>query len=286
MVPAHTEQLTLVTESFDKNVKPGTFEVPDYGWINQPQRWHGATYDLNRNLLAAAWWEDVPPVWGITGHHTLTRNAASYGISGTRALTFPANQQAHFETMRLPGYSAPRLQFTATRSDAAWVWRAPEQLPSWAQSNDVGGPVDIMVLTSGGLLLPNNDPIYGAASGMLISHDSIKSNLQESGDDGNGSLKSFSAGHEGIEFKEQGWSWNNGTLSTAEDNSHLNSNTLLLSRSESTSGTAVTQIAAKSAHFGGVVSVEGVLRVNPAGDLGMGQFHHGMKPNGDVDPGN
>ena len=141
-----------------------------------------------------------------------------------------------------------------------------------------------MVLTSGGLLLPNNDPIYGEATGMLISHDSIKSSLDQSGDDGGGSRASFSAGMGGIEFNGQGWSSYDGY--SVDENSHLNANTLLISRSESTTGTAVTQIAAKSAHFGGVVSVEGVLRVNPAGDLGMGQFHHGMKPNGDVDQGN
>lgn len=75
----------------------------------------------------------------------------------------------------------------------------------------------------------------------------------------------------------------------------MRADALQLTRSEygsnGSSITSQTQIAARSAQFGGAVTVEGnlnvkgVLRVLPAGDLEMA-FHKGTKPDGTIDSGN
>ena len=91
------------------------------------------------------------------------------------------------------------------------------------------------------------------------------------------------------------WQDNAGNNS-AQTGSHLRAEALQLVRTESLasgiSTTAQTQIAARSAQFGGAVTVEGNLnvkgsvRVLPVGDLAMGAFHKGTRPDGTIDSGN
>ena len=88
---------------------------------------------------------------------------------------------------------------------------------------------------------------------------------------------------------------NGAQSSFAQTTSHLRADALQFVRAETGPNgntTTQTQIAARSAQFGGAVTVEGnmnvkgSLRVLPAGDLDMGAFHKGIKPDGTIDNGN
>ena len=119
-------------------------------------------------------------------------------------------------------------------------------------------------------------------------------------------LQQFAPGTDGTGFGAQNsaeetlhsstlsWPEAGGTSSVVAA-SHLRAETLQFVRTESgpTGATNVqTQIAARSAQFGGAVTVEGNLnakgtvRLLPAGDLSMGAFHKGTKPDGTIDSGN
>ncbi len=261
------------------------YEAPVYEWVTIDD-YHPATYDEDGNLVQEEWWDSHDeyqqvgsvwindPIWGVTGTHT--ENVAVWVPEET-------------ETVEITNYGAPRVLFTATRSDTNWVFRAP------GAAN--GQMRDALTIYNGGLLMnsENGQAIYSvnpSQSLQSLSQPGINYNAKRSAD--------------ATEHKSQA-SWQSGGV----NHSAIAENTsrpefIRLSRTEfvGTQTTATqTQIAAVSAQFGGVVTVEGeanvkgaltaegdanvkgVLRVMPRGDLTMGGFHKGTRPDGTVDPG-
>ena len=280
LVPAHTAPLTMVVESYAPARTAKAVPVQDYGWIDQPVRIHRATLDITNAVTVPRWTEQVPPIWGpLSTSHEVRRTGSQFEISGTRAVTFPADQPAHYETIRVRNYTAPVIQFTATRSDAVWAWRTPD--PSGGVDyNGRAALKDIMTLSDGNLTL-NGDSGLGSLS---ITPASIGATHVLHIDDGGGySANTMTTGADGLDFLHQD---ENDSVMVAASHAQVVPNAIILTREEDGQPTGITQIAAKSAQFGGVVTVEGnanvkgVLRVNPAGDLDMGTYKHGTKPDG------
>lgn len=171
-------------------------------------------------------------------------------------------------------YGVPKIQFTAARSDANWAWQVP---------GTNGVPKDIMLLWDGGLRLPSSDPNRMMAlmpDSLTQSYQQLWDGNQERTDSSElklDGLKSVSNVRQNSEVGEVR------TINTT----HLRSDAATFTSEEqmgTTAKTIQTQISAKSANFGGVVqvqgdlSIKGVLRVFPAGDLSMEGFTNGPQP--------
>jgi hypothetical protein len=280
LVPEHTEPLTMVVETYSPSQTTRRVAVPDYGWNPQPNRRHPATYDINHNVLIPTWWEQVPPVWEALGTtHYVQRSGTEFEISGTRAVTFAANQPAHYETIKVRNYLTPRIQFTATRSDTVWVWRTPDPTGRTGPNGQTALN-DIMTLSDGNLALNGPD----GWGGLSLSPDAVSATHVLQQDDGGGlSQNVMRSSADGLLVQHEDYY---DSALAATSHAQVLPHAVILTRTEEGQPTGITQIAAKSAQFGGVVTVEGnanvkgTLRVFEAGDLSMGEFTHGPRPDG------
>lgn len=189
---------------------------------------------------------EATSVWGITGTH-----------QDNQQIWIPDSQVPYTEWR----YDAPLIHSAASRSDANWVWDVP---------TNSGGSRPVMRLWDGGLALVQQDGIInmGLTPNSLLFTDT-----------------SLGVTNTQAVFRADSTSYtlndvNSGAQSTAEFRPEL----IRFTRTESGNAPGQTQIAAKSAAFGGVVEVagdlkvKGVLRVPENGDLSMGEFTQGTKP--------
>jgi hypothetical protein len=177
-------------------------------------------------------------------------------------------------------FEKPVIRFSATRSDASWLWQNPgdgeTQESRW-----------LMKLSNAGLLFPSplGDNVYRKA---LYNHQSaMYTEVQfQTQDDPTLGI--------GSEFSKEGlkaWA-EEGDAIGANDRllapsvrmeSKLTHNALEIQRAQPTNdGTSsavfTTRIVADHATFGGSVAVKGALLILPQGDISMGEFNNGPRP--------
>lgn len=211
---------------------------PQYTWGIVSEEYIPPVYDYDGSVITEGYWNQTfgdvytgdvwvadPDVWGITG--TITENQ-------------PIWVPDHYEsTYSYTQFHAPLIHQTATRSDANWVWEVP---------TSEGTTRAVMRLWDGGIALPN----YDGQTLMSITPTSI----YYSNETGSNSLMNA----QGSLYLTQ--VTNGATLE--ESKSEVRPELLRLTRKEVTNNVAtigMTQIAAKSATFGGIVTVEGNLNV-------------------------
>ena len=254
--------------------------VEDWGWVDVPGYWSPQytwgivgedyfppVYDENGVEIAAGYWE--PRYGDIYSGYFWVDSSSTWGITGTHQenqSTWVPDELVSYSEMR---YDAPLIHSSATRGDANWVWEVPG-------SN--GGFRKVMRLWDGGvaLPLPNGD------LKMTLSPTSLFYTSSQSAPNGTGQLdKMNQMNAEGI--------IQTASVAAAGEESKMEARPELirLTRMETANGRTTigqTQIAAKSAAFGGVVEVagdlkvQGVLRVPEQGDLSMGEFTSGPQP--------
>lgn len=277
-----------VPYTVEGHYEEGYVTVEDYGWVpdgyTQPQYtitqigsdYFPAVYDNEGNIVTEAYtepryesiytgdmWIETGTRWAVIGSHTEMGQiwVDSYESSYTDYL-----------------FEAPKIQFTASRSDANWAWQVPTE--------NSGEYKDVMVVWNGGLRIPSNDPNRM----MALASDS----LTQSYDEVVGTERRVHVSRLGSHDLKTTVTTSTGSgaaLISAESTNEVKPESIILTRVESQGAdpiavtlSAQTQIAAQSAHFGGVmtvvgdVKVQGVLRLEPAGDLTMGDYQVGPRP--------
>lgn len=261
--------------------------TPEYGWVTiwtmQPSySWGqiGTTYidpiyDEFGNQIGGGTYE---PLYGDIYMGEVLTEQSVWEVIGTTTQWQNVWVDTHQSFYTDYVYDAPKIQFTATRSDANWAWQVP--------TATAGEVKDIMVLWNGGLRLPSDD----ANRLMSLSSDSLTQSFTESISAGQKVFVTRLGSHD-LKVESTAVTGSGMTQQKSEKTHEMKPESLVLSRveKEGASPSQVisakqTQIAADSAHFGGIVTVEGdvkvkgVMRVEPAGNLTMGIYDDGPRP--------
>lgn len=195
---------------------------------------------------------------------------------------------AHFSSEVLAGEPSPVTRFTGTH---------PEMAFAWANLTDgVSERRDLMTLSSGGLLFPRLGDTWGYAKASL-SQDTFEQSWtgpEWSGED-TASIAYHSYGSRMGKQEMKLWNHGGDYVSSSEtevnegvervlarDETTLTPGGITIERSDTSdsggNSLRTTHITPDFATFSGSVAVKGVLRVQPAGDLEMGQFTQGPQP--------
>jgi phage protein U len=254
--------------------------INDYGYISTPT-YHAAVYDGEGVIVTPEWWDYTSWYYGVVGQHQEWQTVWRVGLLGTHT----ENTMVEIPGQWITGdpvmvTDSVRINQTAARSDTSWAWQVPTAV--------AGQKRDLAILSGGGLTFPGQDG--GSVSVAAMGLAGYTNNAAPRSD-GNGTQATAYGldGTDGLKVthSEQYVSVAGTQVTETSSNQSL-PHALVLTRTEAgtSNTTVVTQIAAKSAQFGGVVTVEGsanikgVLRVMPAGDLEMGAYQNGLRPDG------
>lgn len=241
----------------------------DYGIVS------GQTYpavtDSEGNVISAEW-NDYQYGYTYTGDTWI--DSSYWGVTGSHTEPGQVWVDAYQSSYTDYQYDVPKIQFTAARSNSNWAWQVP---------TENGGIKDIMLLWNGGLRLPSDD----TNRMMALMSDSLTQSYHTPLTNGEEKWESSELKMDSLKTSSQVTRTGSSGVINEKSQSQLRPESIQFSREEQTSGNSITvqtQIAAKSASFGGVVQVEGdmkvrgVLRVLPAGDLEMGEYTNGVQP--------
>lgn len=237
LVPGYYQDNWITVEQWGYAPGPGHYE-PQYTWGVVSQEYIPPVYDAEGNLIGGDYYQDTygdvytGDVW-VPGEDT-------WQIIGTTMENQPIWIDDHYDsTYSYTQYDAPLIRQTATRSDANWVWEVPT-LEGEAKA--------VMRLWEGGLGLLN----YEGQMRMSITPTSVYY------ENGAGSSTQMKADVTTYVTQVTG----SGTFE--ESKTEVRPELVRLTRKEVVNNvmtTGQTQIAAKSASFGGVVTVQGNLIV-------------------------
>lgn len=255
LVPAHEETATSygVTGSHEETIY-------DYGVVGS----HPATRYVEG--VTGGHYEDNM-VWSIVGSHEEEQVVMTQGVIGSHeeVQSVWVNEQntSSFETV----YGLPIVRFTGQTNDLVWKWRNVEQ--------------ELLELSPAGLSLPHKADNAGAYRAMLTSTQFEQSYTSP----GSTTTPYVSQGtimaNEGIQvWKDTGATE---TVQVSREAKYHADEVLLTESQPSSENTTssisrTTRIAATNAEFAGNVEVKGILRVNPAGDIGMSIYTNGPQP--------
>ena len=276
-------QEVQVPYTVDGYYQDGYITVDDYGMINSG-RWeaqytygvvsgqsYGPYYDSEGNITTPEY-NDYQYGYTYTGEAWI--DESYWGIIGSHSepgqVWVPPTESTYTDWL----FGVPKIQFTAARSDVNWAWQVP---------NGLGGTRDIMLLWDGGLRLPSQDNNRM----MALMPDSLTQSYTQTWD--GSTQRTDSSEVRANEVKKMSHvRYDSGLGEISQiDTATLKSNALSFNAEEQMSGassTVQTQISARSASFGGTVQVagdvgvHGVIRVYPAGNLGMGPYTDGPMP--------
>lgn len=254
LVPGYYEEQWITVEDWGWSTPDGWY-VPNYEWQIVSYEYFPPIYDEFGNMLNPD--ATVPHYdWVYVGDVWYTPDSI-WGVIGTHQETQSLWVAESYQPVQVESYGAPVIHQKASRSDANWVWEVP---------NSGGAAKTILRLWDGGLALPRADGTVAMAAtpASLI----------------------YSLGTTSTEMKPEVTTYltqvnNNGVFE--ESKMEARPELTKWTRREISNGTATlaqTQIAAKSASFAGVVTVQGDLkvqgtfRVAAGGDIAMGEFTH------------
>lgn len=266
IIPSHYVDKWVTVEDWGW-IDVGGYWSPQYSWQVVGQDYFPPVYDEFSNIIEPERWEDRydnvyigdtwfagNQMWEIIGTHQENQQMWVSEVTQT------------YSELR---YNAPVIHQRATRSDSNWVWEVPD---------GNGGTREVLRLWDGGLALAD-------AGGMSMTLSPTALYYTRNGTVA-GASSSNTTAQVGAEVTTYITTSNGGGL-WAQSKTELRPELVRLTRTEATGGTTTigqTQIAAKSASFGGVVTVQGnlkvqgVLRVAQHGDLSMGEFTNGPTP--------
>lgn len=274
-VDGHYEEGLITIEDYGYNTISSL--VPQYSYQQIGTNYVPPVYDNEGNLIEPGREE---PVYGdvYVGEHW--QESQVWGVVGTHTelgqIWVPPYESFYTDNE----YNAPKIQFTASRSDANWAWQVP--------TSTSGEVRDIMILWNGGLRLPSEDPNRM----MSLSSDSLTHSYDEANDSGR-YINFTRLGSHSLKASAAIVRGSGATAEIDESISEMKPEAVILTYRKKqgeqdavVNSSAQTQISAASAHFAGLVTVagdvkvQGVLRVMPAGNLSMGNFTDGPKPTG------
>lgn len=265
-VPGYSMDNWVTVEDWGDVWQPGYY-TPNYAYGIEGYDYFPAVYDENGSQISAEYWE--PRYGNVYVGDSWVEGSYTWGITGTHQENQPTwvpDELVSYSELR---YDAPLIHSSATRGDANWVWEVPG-------SN--GDLRKVLRLWDGGLALP----LPNGDVKMTLSPTSLFYTSSQSAPNGTDVLdKVNQMNAEGIT--------QTATVAAAGEQSKMESRPefIRLTRTETDGGISTigqTQIAAKSAAFGGVVEVagdlkvQGTLRVQPSGDLSMGAYTQGPQP--------
>ena len=252
--------------------------VDEYGWVYYSEVWVNEVTDVDGNVVNPGHYETPSPTWGVVGGSWTTQG--TWGIVGGHSETSGMDQwgvvSSHIATTETwvdevrtnyPGvYGVPLTKFTGQADDMVWRW--------------LNNGRQLMELSTSGVNVPLPGDYAGANKAMFTSTQFEQSYTTPT--DFMGEYASYGSKLS----KESLETW----LDTGEEQAVSESSTAKLKPTELliqkkipnpngvSSTTIGTRIAANDASFGGSVAIKGVLRVNPAGDLPMGEYSNGPHP--------
>ncbi|MFO1440192.1 MAG: hypothetical protein U1F81_17860 [Verrucomicrobiaceae bacterium] len=265
-IPGFYQDNWVTIEDYGTIWVPGYY-VPNYTWGIVGQDYFPAVYDENGNELTGEHWE--PRYGDVYTGDSWVQGYSSWGITGTHQENQPTWVSDDLVSYTETRYDAPLIHSSATRGDANWVWEVPDSS---------GGVRKILRLWDGGLALP----LPNGDVKMTLSPTSLFYTSSQSAPNGTDQLDKVN------QMNAEGMT-QIATVAAAGEQSKMEARPelLRLTRTEVTNGSTTigqTQIAAKSAAFGGVVEVagdlkvQGTLRVPQRGDVSMGEFTSGPQP--------
>jgi len=265
-IPGYTQDNWVTVEDWGWVTVPG-YWTPNYVWGVVGQDYFPPILDENGVEISSGYWVDRYD-W-IHSEDARVPESTNWGITGTHQEnqgTWVPDQLSSYSETR---YDAPVIHASASRSDTNWVWEVP----------DAGGSLrKVLRLWDGGMALP----LPNGEVKMTLSPTSLVYISTQSAPNGTDNLDKFTQMNaEGIT--------QTATVAAAGEESKMEARPELirLTRTEMDGGITTlgqTQIAAKSAAFGGVVEVagdlkvQGTLRVPKRGDISMGEFMSGPTP--------
>lgn len=265
-IPGYNQDNWVTVEDWGDVWQSGYWS-PQYTWGIVGEDYFPPVLDENGVEIAAEYW--VPRYGDVYTGDVWVDGYYYWGITGTHQENQPTwvpDELVSYSEMR---YDAPVVHHTASRSDTNWVWEVPG-------SN--GDLRKVMRLWDGGLALPlpNGDVT------MTLSPTSLFYTSTQSAPNGTDVLYKLA------QMNAEGMTQTT-TVPAAGEESKLETlpELIRLTRTEINGGITTigqTQIAAKSAAFGGVVEVagdlkvQGTLRVPKRGDISMGEFTNGPQP--------
>jgi hypothetical protein len=265
-IPGYYQDNWVTIEDWGSLLVPG-YWTPNYVWGVVGQDYFPPVLDENGMEISPGYWGDRYD-WIHSGESWVSETT-TWGITGTHQenqQTWVPDQLSSYSETR---YDAPVIHHAASRSDTNWVWEVP----------DAGGSLrKVLRLWDGGMALP----LPNGEVKMTLSPTSLVYISTQSAPNGADNLDKFTQMNaEGIT--------QTATVAAAGEESKLEARPELirLTRTEMDGGITTlgqTQIAAKSAAFGGVVEVagdlkvQGTLRVPKRGDISMGEFTNGPTP--------
>lgn len=279
VIPDHYEWQTVYMDVYGDVF--GSTWVDDWGWVNR-EVWVPDQYDGEGNIVAYGNWS-TQSFWEVTGGHS--ESTSYWGVIGTEPSSVqvwvPEQRTSYTETV----YGIPVVRHTGQRHDVVWSWRNA--------NTNTGVPRELMELSPAGLSLPHPDVTDGSVRAVLTSTQFEQSFTTPA--TAPGSYQSY--GSKVLKDKIVAW-FDEGTITanTADPNQTTHDVTLTSSRTTQlkpeeiliqdsqpaadglTSTTVTTRVSAASSTFGGNVSVNGALLVQPQGDLTMGAYTNGPQP--------
>lgn len=282
IIPDHYESQQVWVDEY------GTIDswiwADDWGWVWR-EVWVPDQYDEFGNIIAYGYYEQQQ-FWEIIGGHS--ELTSSWGVTGghyeSQDVWIPEQRNTYTETI----YGIPIVRHTGQRHDVVWSWR---------NFNPADGSTrELLELSPAGLSIPHPDYADGSARATLTSTSYEQSYTTPVNSNG-AAYQSY--GMKLSKDKIEGW-FDEGyamanysdpvnttydvVMSTSRTAEYKPEEMVLKNTqpSESPEGpvttTVTTRIAAASASFGGTVSVNGALLVQPQGDLAMGQYTNGPQP--------
>ncbi|MFM2169594.1 MAG: hypothetical protein RIS79_3965 [Verrucomicrobiota bacterium] len=263
-IPGYYQDSWVTVEDWGWIDLPG-YLAPQYSWGIVGEDYFPPVVDENGVEIAAGYW--VPRYGDVYMGDTWCGGTTEWGITGTHQENFPTwvpDELVSYSEIR---YDAPVIHHAASRSDTNWVWEVPD---------GSGSMQKVMRLWNGGLALPlpNGDVKMTLSPTSLFYTSSTALNASDTMD------KVVQMNAEGITHTTTV----NALGLTEESKMEARPELVRLTRRDGDGTLGQTQIAAKSAAFGGVVEVagdlmvQGALRVPQRGDISMGEFTNGPQP--------
>lgn len=240
----------------------------DDGYFDEDNIWVSSPYIISEGYSEDVWGDIVTGTQWVSGE-------PQYQVIGTYTTYNTVEVPGYTETIEntVTGYTSPKIKQAASRSDANWVWQVPTV-------NNSSSLRDILVLYDGGLSLPSKDPLVN----MALLADNLTYSRQEEGADYNATLATRTKADE-VELTADRVFSDSASMS---DQAKLSAQFLTFKYDYTEANGQPTskqsRIGAESAYFDGLVTVKGnvnvggVIRIQPAGNLTMGEFQDGPQP--------
>jgi hypothetical protein len=268
LIPGYWEDNWVTVEEGEMQSIGGGY-VPQYETVVVGTQTIPAVFDEDGNVIEPERTEDVYDQIYIGEVWTESWN--SWVVTNTYEENQPIWHADEISTYSEMKYDAPVIHSSASRSDANWVWEVPDEN---------GFPRVLMRLWNGGLGMAGMDgQIKMAMTGNRLSY--VTSDTVAGAANSGATLEADAESSKHTSFSQiSGVNVQSESVVKAEHVRLTYTHTL-------PSGIATikqTQITPQSASFGGLVEVDGdvkvkgVLRVKPQGDLQMGEFTAGPVP--------